>query len=661
MRLKRLDIKMFKGIRSFLLEAEGESVRIYGGNATGKTTLADAVSWLLFNKDTQDKSPLAFGIKTVDENGNVLHGEEHTVEAVFILDDGQELALKKVYKEKWTTKRSTNEKDLSHTTDHYWDEEPIKDSEYKARLEKIMSETEFKMFTLPNYFAEVMHWTDRRNMLTLLCGDIDDEQIVGSNPKLNGYMQLLDGKTKEAVDNILRERKKKLNKEIDSIPSRIDENQMKIVDVEQTVEQAETSIDTLKADIESKQEKITQVNAGGGVADMQVKLQEIEAEKQQAINEHREKTDGLLVEKREKVSELRGLVDETEGKLRSARSEYSDAEQSLVDAKSRVEKTESLIEQEKAKQPEPQAGDGGPDNCPMCEQPLPKQSDEDAEKQYKQYVEGFNSKKAEELKRLNELRGDAVDVMVQADADVDRLKEQGTKLQAQLSQRKQALEKAEQAVKSVAVPDLDTTPFENKKQAIEKKISELRGNRQEQVDEIKAEISALKEQIEEHQDVIATHKQNKQAQQRISELKEMLKKYGNELDKVEKNLMLLEEFDRAKAEYITDKVNDKFDYVNWRLFKEQLNGGLQETCDPLVDGVPYSEGLNNAARIRAGLDIINTLSNHIGKSAPVWIDNAESIIDIPEYNNMQILALYVSEQDSKLRVELNQESKMAVA
>ena len=109
-------------------------------------------------------------------------------------------------------------------------------------------------------------------------------------------------------------------------------------------------------------------------------------------------------------------------------------------------------------------------------------------------------------------------------------------------------------------------------------------------------------------------------------------------------------FIRTKVNLLEDRINSKFKYAKFKLFAEQINGGLTEVCETLFDGVPYSSGLNNAAKINVGLDIINTLSEHYGFSAPIFIDNAEAVTKLIA-TKAQTVSLVVSEQDKALRIE----------
>lgn len=124
-----------------------------------------------------------------------------------------------------------------------------------------------------------------------------------------------------------------------------------------------------------------------------------------------------------------------------------------------------------------------------------------------------------------------------------------------------------------------------------------------------------------------------------------------EFERLEEELYLTEQFVRAKVAMLEERINSKFKLARFKLFETQVNGGLTEVCETTYKGVPYSGGLNNAARIAVGIDIIQTLSQHYGFSAPIFVDNAEAIVSLPDVDS-QIIALYVSEGDKTLRTEV---------
>jgi len=99
--LQSLELKNFKGIKDLAINF-GQVTNISGENATGKTTIFDAFTWLLFDKDSQDGT--AFEVKTLDSNNEALHGLDHTVTGTLDID-GRPWTLRKTHRKKGTRKR----------------------------------------------------------------------------------------------------------------------------------------------------------------------------------------------------------------------------------------------------------------------------------------------------------------------------------------------------------------------------------------------------------------------------------------------------------------------------------------------------------------------------------------------------------------------------
>ncbi|EVX02732.1 hypothetical protein, partial [Staphylococcus aureus] len=136
----------------------------------------------------------------------------------------------------------------------------------------------------------------------------------------------------------------------------------------------------------------------------------------------------------------------------------------------------------------------------------------------------------------------------------------------------------------------------------------------------------------------------------ISELRNEEDRLLDEKEKYSHDLYILKEFTTTKVKMLTENINNEFDIAEFKLFNTLVNGELEETCSTTVNGVEYDSGLNNASRINVGLDIINTLSKHFKVTAPIFIDNAESVTELIKTESQQI-QLIVNEQDKKLRME----------
>ena len=115
-------------------------------------------------------------------------------------------------------------------------------------------------------------------------------------------------------------------------------------------------------------------------------------------------------------------------------------------------------------------------------------------------------------------------------------------------------------------------------------------------------------------------------------------------------IAMCEEFTRYRVQAITESVNSKFRLTRWRLFTEQVNGGLADCCEPMDMNGSTFEGTNNAMQINIGMDIIDTLSAHFGRRVPLFVDNAESVTHLQPIGS-QVVRLVVSEQDKELRIE----------
>lgn len=656
MKLTKIRLKNFKGIKSKEVEApNGCSLNIFGKNASGKTTLADAITYVLFDKDTAGRSPNNFGIKTVDDKGDVIHNLEHEVEATFIEPD---VTLRKVYQEKWTRSRGSSSEDLSgHTTDYYVDDEPVKKKDYESRIAEIMSEEQFKILTVPNYFAEQIHWSQRRKMLSKMAGDIDEDEIISSDEELSDYKDILDGKTAESRKKILTEQRKKYLDRIDNIPDRIDENVMAMVDVD--VSSVDGDIEKLNNQKSELEEQLSKARSGGGVSDLQVKIEEIETQKQKLISNHNNTFDESLEKKRKELNEATDAMDEqyesvTKAKeaVREATDQVGQHELSIDDIKSNLAEVES---QEPKSPPSEVESEG---DCPYCGQSIPESdSEHDAQAEYDEYLKEFNEGKAESIKSFMSDLESAEKEYSKADKELAKLEkvlDKERKKHEKLSDKASYVRGELNKMKS-EIPDVKQTEeyksLQLKQDALDKKVADIRSNNKAHIDDLQGKLSEVASKISEHEEQKFEVKKNAERQARIEELKAELKKARESLEDAEHGLYVIQRFDVAQAEVITDKVNKMFGIVRWKMFEPQINGGVNDQmCEPMVGGVPYGNGLNNAMRIQAGLDIINTLGTHYGKEAPVVVDNAEAINDMNTYD-LQVIALYVS-TDKELKVEV---------
>ena len=165
----------------------------------------------------------------------------------------------------------------------------------------------------------------------------------------------------------------------------------------------------------------------------------------------------------------------------------------------------------------------------------------------------------------------------------------------------------------------------------------------------KSRLAELRREISAKWETVGKHAALDRARQRIGELQQDARNAAECLESIEAMQYLVDEFTRYKTRFVEDSINGQFRAARFRLFREQANGGIEERCDVVFDGVPYM-CLNNGAKINIGIDIINTLSRHYGVAVPLFVDNAESVTNL-EYAATQVIRLVVSESDKKLRCE----------
>ena len=183
MKIINIRLTNFQGIASMEIVLDGHSAAIFGDNGTGKTTIFNAITWLLFDKPStgaKNWSP-----KTRGADGEK-HNLEHSVVATFVQQDGSRVTLGKTLREVWKKKRGAASAEYTgNTIDYYLDGVPVKEKEYMAAVAGYCGGEEMmKLLTMPDYFPEVMEWKKRRELLLEICGDVTDETVIESTPDL---------------------------------------------------------------------------------------------------------------------------------------------------------------------------------------------------------------------------------------------------------------------------------------------------------------------------------------------------------------------------------------------------------------------------------------------------------------------------------------------
>ncbi|MFS0776224.1 hypothetical protein ABC255_09475 [Neobacillus sp. 3P2-tot-E-2] len=645
--LTRLSLTNFKGVRSFVIEMNGQNVQIFGDNATGKTTLFDSFIWLLFDKDSQNKKD--FAIKTLVD-GKELHGLEHEVEATFDFN-GKPLTLRKVYAEKWTKKRGSATAEFSgHTTDYFIDGVPSKKNEYAAKVDSIIKEDIFKLLTSPSYFNEQVKWQDRRKTLLDICGDITTDEVISSNSELHRLQEILNGRSIEDHRKVIAARCTEINKELEKIPVRIDEIQRTLPHLDGIEKQSfEAEILQLNSDIDEKMTLINNIRNGSAISAKQKTIQEIELAMLQIKQEHQANSNDKVYSLKARIQEENSNATILQSKIDSVNQRKQMNSYNLKDLN---DNRECLLKEWHEVNDRVFTHESDC-SCPTCGQSLPEEQVQSAKDKA---LAEFNKTKSERLESIQKSGKQVAGKLEELKKSNDEFDKEIEKIESQLKDKKEFLTslKGQLSTAESAIVDIMENPSYTgklvEKQKIETEIRELREAADQSIQSIQFEVSELKTKRDQLQGELGKFVVADQSQKRIGELKAQERELAAEFEKLEGELYLTEEFIRTKVNLLEERINSKFKYVTFQLFDQQINGGLTETCQTLYNGVPYDKGLNNAARINSGLDIINTLSEHYGFSAPIFVDNAEAVTKLID-TKAQVVSLVVSEMDKALRVE----------
>lgn len=642
-RLINLKLRNFKGIKEFELKAAGaDDMTILGANGTGKTSIFDAFTWLLFDKDSQNKKD--FAIKTRDENGEEIHFLEHEVSATLMID-GTLQELKKIYKEKWTKKTGAIDKEFAgHTTDYYIDEVKAKKKEYTDCVSDLIDENTFKMIASPTFFSEQLKWQEQRDVVMTIAGDVTDEEVIQSNSELAELTTLLGTRSVEDARKIALQKRKDVNEQLQNIPVRIDEASRNMPDVSELDQQLITDeIQALELAKDEKQSELQNIRNGSHAAELVIQKTKIEGELQEIKNRHQKEVYAATNEQQQDIYNLKG-------KIASAK----DIQKNLQDTFDTLTKAIEVKTHQKAQLEQywyakkHETFDEHRATCPTCEQTFPPDK-------LDQMIANFNKEKAAALKKIV--------------ADGQALKDQIESNQKQLDYEEPARQAVKEELQSLHVDlawqqeklaemEVNTTKVENtgdyvtKYQELEEVKKQIENGAQSSTvreSEVRNEIGSIEDEIATLRTDLSNFETISNVNARIEELKKEQAELAELFNECEKMMFLTNKFTQAKANLLEGRINDKFELVRFKLFRTLINGGLEECCEATVEGVPYTSGLNTASRINGGLDIINSLNEHYQVAAPIFIDNRESVTDLIETKS-QVISLKVSEDDTALRV-----------
>lgn len=688
MRLARLSLSNFQGIRALEVEADGMDVDISGANGTGKTTIANALSWLLTGKPSTDEKN--YNPKSKDEDGEPIHGLNHIAEAVFMLDDGGTLKLRKDYHEESVGKRTKSSKNSvqktqdgpeSNVTDYYVDDVKVLQQDYNQKLAQMFTPEQALMLTLPHHFSEKMKWQERRDILTSIAGTVSDDEVFKAYSELAPLSAKLadpaTGKMKDVEEYRawLLEAVKVNSRELQTIQPRIDEAEKAKPDLEGKDKAAsEKRIAELKRKRDELAVRKDSLNSDDALVKNREALAKLEAQKAEMAEALAKAAEDANAEARkdiagldEKMSELSTEVSNQRIGIAKAKRAHAEAEAEIREMELKLDRMKAVRDQaekdlkaleDEVYQPIPKPANSG--ICPCCGQRLP-------EHMLKEADEKYLKAEAERKAAFNaDIERRKADITARGKANsrelIRQLDEEITKKKTELDNSEQAIHDGEHALSIMerdladledrqnglknrlvkAIP-VETTP---EGRAVIERIAEIRKaiddgeNVMESASKaIDAEIAAIDAETDEEEAVIHGFAVTAQQEKRILELQRQEKDLKDMLKEMDEMLKLTERFTELRAEMFSRNINRHFTTVRFVLFEKQINGGIRETCEARVRSasgwIDWSSA-SNAEKINGGLEIINVLSDHYGIHLPIVVDNAEAVCQLTETSSQQI-------------------------
>lgn len=654
--LKSLHMENFKGIRSLDVKFSNK-IKIKGQNAAGKTTIFDAFTWLLFNKNSAGEEK--FNVRPLDKDGKRIDNVEIKVAGVIEVD-GKEVELSKVQKQNWVKKRGTDTVTLQGNVNSFEiDGYPKSEAEFKTYISGLaQSEEMFKMLTNPQYFSS-LKWKEQRDILMKLVADVSDVELAQTDAK---YAPLIDELEKApSTDDIRAKFSKALSewkKKQAEIPVRIDEAEKSKVDVD-VAEQ-----ELLKADLERKIEALEDL-----MAKSDVRIDEMRSEEMHCQFEMSAIAQTMDNELSSKKHEIENHKYDRERKLEDVRSSIRKAQDSIERSKKSISeqtlKKSDLVkrykeEKEKKFDDSKWIFDVSTTVCSLCGQRLPEDKIESLRADFSQRkadaIEIFNEEHAKTLAMIVDDGNACAEMIKNLTKNNKELENKINTLKLNEAEEIDIIKGFDEQISKIPacadyMQNAEYAKLKAKQDKLLVDIAELESKGADKaVEDAKADKAKLKSQLDEVNKIIAQAANNVAIDDRIETLRDEQKEIGQKVADQEQMLYLLEEFIRFKLDKVSESINSHFKTVNFKLFEMQLNGGMKDCCECTVNGVPYST-LNSGHRIVAGLDIIRSLSELYGVSTPIFVDNAESLneFNVPAVD-AQLILLSVSE-DKQLKVE----------
>lgn len=637
---KSLRLQNFKGIRDMHLEFS-DSTRIDGRNGSGKTTIADAVSWVLFGKNASGDT--VFGIKTKANDGQAIPHLEHSVSLTLEID-GEEIELRRLLQERWQKIHGEDEEILKGNEISYFiNKEKVTKSDYNVYISSLCDIEMFRLLTVPSHFAS-LPWKDQLDILNKMVGDIDYSVLEQKHKKIIGFLQ---DRSVDVYIAHIKYMKKKYRTELEEIPVKISTYNDTLPDetecVDNDLEDVQKEYDQCVRDIESC--KLGSSSAASAeIEKIEREMDAIRQKARLAVRDIIEKQEAQIHDAQSTLSTLEGNLIAL-GAKRNALSLTSDRcteEIRELDGRLRKVKEEGTMVYNSV-----YVADETLFECPTCGQLLPedkiKETSDKARKAFNERKAQKQSELLDEMKKIQAALKEAEELKAESIGEYRLTSEAEQRIAQEIQSQKKVVEE----LRSQSQPTVDSEIANNSKYSeLLQKVEKLRTPTEDNSDllnTLEEKRSSLEKKLAVKLAERTKADYRKKILAKIAELQETRLKVAASLTTCEKQEDAIAKYLADRDRLIESRINSLFKYAKFRLWKATIDGTKEQYCVVTYNGVEYQD-LNKAMKITIGIDIINALANYYSISAPIIIDNAESCNNLPETVGQKI-ALYVTNDD----------------
>ena len=642
LQLNRLQLTNFKGHKVLDISFSPTKTIISGENGTGKTTVADAFYWLLTGKDSLGRKDVNF--RPNDSKGELVHDIDVSVTA-HITVNGIGHDLQRVFKEQYGTNRSRERVFRGNTTEYFIDTIPHSEKEYTEWVGAQLHMDKLLMLMNAEYVPN-MPWQEQRLLVMEVAGDVTDNMVISANPELAELPGILNGREIKDLAKLAKCQAKPLRKSLEELPIRIDQEVKDLPskeDLKQSIENETTMLHTRQAEVDRLNGELSAASKGDMSAIIRAKNVALE----QTVNSIKVQHHVLIDQATAAYNAKRAVLD---GDILHIRETLNHDTVSLERAKMTADSLKDRVNKlaEKWKKVSQEEFIGA--ECPFCHRPYEPDKVE-------QLKAEFNKSKADKLKSIVTEGTTEKKKYLEAQAEVDRL-------QSEITQANESLGKLTAAAKDLSdaltaalkeVPALeDMDGFLDARNQLDLNNAQLRdltsGKGNPVAANIRTQLMAAQEKLRTTNSNIADYKSQLRRYDNIAKLEAQKDELRKQNDLLNITLDLIRKFTLAKISMVEGSIKKAFPGLEFKLFKQNIsNDDIEETCELMMHGTVY-RGLSTGEKIMAGMIIVNRLQETWNLTAPVFVDNAESITLPLEFKAQAILMK--ADNHKKLKVAM---------